>query len=329
MGAVSTAFQSPAAVVTTSVIEPPYQEFPPSPKFAAHIECFWSHRTDGPVRNFHVFPDGCADIIFEQPARDYGGLAIVGTMTRAQAFDIPARPFNLWRALPTGHGGAALARAGHQSPWINPFRLLTRGKRRRFASFSTIWRAAVRRAMQSLGSRRRSPTLRRSIRWRERLRGSRNADGQVSMDALADAASLSPRQFRRICLERTGLSPKHLARVLRFRQGREGCERAAAGLGGRCGRVRLLRPGAPHQRIQGTRRSFARAVFVALPLPLTSVRNLRPLGFRPQNVRFFQSSPRRFPLGCAAMRTLLAVALLTTGLLSGQNAAANKGRTQK
>jgi len=42
--------------------------------------------------------------------------------------------------------------------------------------------------------------------------------GQVSMDALANAASLSPRQFRRICVERTGLSPKHLARVLRFRQ---------------------------------------------------------------------------------------------------------------
>ena len=42
--------------------------------------------------------------------------------------------------------------------------------------------------------------------------------GQISMDELADAASLSPRQFRRICLERTGLSPKHLARVLRFRQ---------------------------------------------------------------------------------------------------------------
>src|ERR1700751_479191 len=86
----STALQSPAAVGTTSVVKLPYQEFPPSPKFAAHVECFWMHRTEGPVRNFHVFPDGCSDIIFEQPARDYSGLAIVGTMTRAQAFDIPA-----------------------------------------------------------------------------------------------------------------------------------------------------------------------------------------------------------------------------------------------
>src|ERR1700723_4806592 len=87
--AASTAFQSPAAV-TTSVIKPPYQEFPPSPKFATHVECFWMHRTEEPVRNFHLFPDGCSDIIFEQPARDYGGLAIVGTIARAQGFDIPA-----------------------------------------------------------------------------------------------------------------------------------------------------------------------------------------------------------------------------------------------
>src|SRR5246127_2770053 len=89
--AASTALQSPAAVGTTSVVKLPYQEFPPSPKFAARVECFWMHRTEGPVRNFHVFPDGCSDIIFEQPARDYGGLAIVGTMTRAPAFYIPGR----------------------------------------------------------------------------------------------------------------------------------------------------------------------------------------------------------------------------------------------
>jgi transcriptional regulator GlxA family with amidase domain len=42
--------------------------------------------------------------------------------------------------------------------------------------------------------------------------------GRVPVQDLADSASLSPRQFRRICLERTGLTPKRLARVLRFRR---------------------------------------------------------------------------------------------------------------
>jgi hypothetical protein len=55
--AASIPFQFPAAVITTSVIKPPYQEFPPSPTFAAHVECFWMNTTEGPVRNFHVFPD--------------------------------------------------------------------------------------------------------------------------------------------------------------------------------------------------------------------------------------------------------------------------------
>ncbi len=41
--------------------------------------------------------------------------------------------------------------------------------------------------------------------------------GQVSVDDLARSAGLSARQFRRVCLEASGLTPKRLARVIRFR----------------------------------------------------------------------------------------------------------------
>ncbi|SPF49679.1 Uncharacterized HTH-type transcriptional regulator in mcrB 3'region (fragment) [Candidatus Sulfopaludibacter sp. SbA4] len=41
--------------------------------------------------------------------------------------------------------------------------------------------------------------------------------GCVSIDEVADQCGLSARQFRRICLAQTGLAPKFLARVLRFR----------------------------------------------------------------------------------------------------------------
>jgi AraC-like DNA-binding protein len=41
--------------------------------------------------------------------------------------------------------------------------------------------------------------------------------GRASVKELADAASLSPRHFRRICLERTGVTAKRLSRILRFR----------------------------------------------------------------------------------------------------------------
>ena len=43
------------------------------------------------------------------------------------------------------------------------------------------------------------------------------ARGDVDLDSIACLANLSPRQFRRRCLEAAGLTPKHLCRVLRFR----------------------------------------------------------------------------------------------------------------
>ena len=217
MGAVSTAFQSPAAVVTTSVIEPPYQEFPPSPKFAAHVECFWSHRTDGPVRNFHVFPDGCSDIIFEQPARDYGGLAIVGTMTRAQAFDIPGGHSTFGVRFRPGMAARLLRVPGSVAvdqsiPLADAWKAAAVRELLDHLASSRSPRDAIARFEASLADPAPLDPVERALAWLA------ECGGQVSMEALADAASLSPRQFRRICLERTGLSPKHLARVLRFRQ---------------------------------------------------------------------------------------------------------------
>jgi AraC-like DNA-binding protein len=43
------------------------------------------------------------------------------------------------------------------------------------------------------------------------------ADGCADLDFIARQANLSPRQFRRRCLEESGLTPKQLCRVLRFR----------------------------------------------------------------------------------------------------------------
>lgn len=215
--AASTAFQSPAAVVTTSVIKPSYQEFPPSPKFAAHVECFWMHRTGGPVRDFHVFPDGCSDIIFEQPARDYGGLAIVGTMTRAQAFNILGGQLTFGVRFRPGMAARLLRVPGSVAvdqsiPLADAWKAeAVRDLLDRMAS-SRSPHDAIARFESSLADPAPLDPVDKS------LASLAECGGQISMDALADAASLSPRQFRRICLERTGLSPKHLARVLRFRE---------------------------------------------------------------------------------------------------------------
>ena len=218
--AASTTLQSPAAV-TTSVTEPlarqPYQEFAPSPKFAAHVECFWMHRTHGPVCNFHVFPDGCSDIIFEQPARDYGGLAIVGTMTRAQAFDIPAGHSTFGVRFRPGMAARLLRVPGSVAvdqsiPLADAWKATAVRDLLDQLAGSRSPRDAIARFEASLDEPVGLDPVDKSLAWLA------ECGGQVSIDALADAARLSPRQFRRICRERTGLTPKHLARVLRFRQ---------------------------------------------------------------------------------------------------------------
>jgi AraC-like DNA-binding protein len=45
--------------------------------------------------------------------------------------------------------------------------------------------------------------------------------GVVDLDWVARQANLSPRQFRRRCIEESGLGPKLLFRILRFRHARE------------------------------------------------------------------------------------------------------------
>jgi AraC-like DNA-binding protein len=41
--------------------------------------------------------------------------------------------------------------------------------------------------------------------------------GQLSLDDFAALAAVGPRQLRRTCRKQSGLAPKHLARILRFR----------------------------------------------------------------------------------------------------------------
>jgi transcriptional regulator GlxA family with amidase domain len=45
----------------------------------------------------------------------------------------------------------------------------------------------------------------------------RAANGAIDLDYVARQSNLSPRQFRSRCLEESGLTPKLLCRILRFR----------------------------------------------------------------------------------------------------------------
>jgi AraC-like DNA-binding protein len=199
-------------------MNPRYQEFAPSPRFAAHIECFWIHSCVEPVLCFRVLPDGCADIIFQRPVGGRGrGLIAVGTMTQAQSFALRAGQFTLGLRFRPAVPSRFLRVAG---PEIVDGSIALEdawgaGRARRLAeqlAESATVREAIGRFEASLGEPPTLDSVELAIAWLVENRG------LISIENLAAAACLSPRQFRRICFDRTGITPKRLARLLRFRQ---------------------------------------------------------------------------------------------------------------
>lgn len=202
---------------------PDYRELPPPPHLAAAVECFWSMRgrPRGPGGEWvhRVTPDGCADILF-----DGRGLQLVGAMTA-------------WRDFPFPDGQQLFGMRFRPGMWSGPIGAPAAAITDRILPLDCLWGSRAARladrvaeapsdahAAEILAGAIPAPAasdpIARALAWMERRRGI------VSMDELAGHAGLSPRQLRRVTLERTGLPPKFLARILRFRHAQE---RLAAG----------------------------------------------------------------------------------------------------
>lgn len=191
-----------------------YREIAPAAKFAGAIECFWINSQTGPGGAHRVLPDGCADIIFSRGS-GMASLEAVGPMTRYRDFTLPPgnqivgvrfRP-GMW----TSHLGIPGDRITDgilplDALWgVRAQRLLER------LSDAVTVEQCVQIFAASLPAEQPSSPVQRAIAWMERRHGC------VRTDELAGHAGIGERQFRRVCLERTGLTPKLLARILRFR----------------------------------------------------------------------------------------------------------------
>jgi len=189
-----------------------YREIAPAAAFAPAIECFWEMRD--PDRVHRVVPDGCADILL-YPDGGKPSLVVVGAMTRWVDFDLRKDPVlmgarfrpGMWPAHFGIPGGRITnARLPLEDLWGAGARRLA--GRSAEASSLEEWSGLL---QASLGCPRDLSPFQRAIQWMERRRGC------ISLDWIARQCALSPRQFRRVCLEQTGLTPKLLARILRFR----------------------------------------------------------------------------------------------------------------
>ena len=189
-----------------------YSEQLPPPSLARCVECIWLLQSDSAVTGHRVPPDGCLDIIYDR----HRGLRAIGTMTREQRFDFPE--------------GACLTgirfRPGKAGPFlgVSPAEL-TDGS----VPLEDLWAhrarelqtkledaTSVQDAMQILLS-----GLHIGVAAPDpvqlAIEAMVAANGNVELESMALQANLSLRQFRRRCLEQSGLGPKHLCRVLRFR----------------------------------------------------------------------------------------------------------------
>jgi AraC-like DNA-binding protein len=198
-----------------------YAEYKPEPGLARWVDCIWSMETETGVRGFPVRPDGCMDILYSPGA----ALEVVGTMTTQQRFDLPAgtwriglrfRPGMARRFLPVD--GADLR--DRVVPLDEVLGVGARELRERLDDTGSA--AEARRILSSALEPPPDPpgAIQLAIEAMTREHGA------VDIDWVADQAGMSARQFRRRCMEESGLAPKHLARVLRFQRA---CQLAARG----------------------------------------------------------------------------------------------------
>ena len=198
-----------------------YREHAPPAALRRYVECAWSLSSMGAVNGHRVPPDGCLDIIYSREE----GVRVVGTMTAEQRFDFPVGVTVIGVRFRPGMAGLFLGVAPAElTDTIVPLQEI-RGRAGRALEERLDEARSAKDCIHLMTSQLPMPSqgpgpVRRAV---EAMSA---AHGAVDVDFIARQANLSPRQFRRRCLEESGLTPKHLCRVLRFRYA---CELAASG----------------------------------------------------------------------------------------------------
>jgi AraC-like DNA-binding protein len=213
-----------------------YREQLPPSRLAQAVECFWSitHQSGSSVTH-RVLPDGCADILFvRSPAKTM--LLVVGAMTGFEDFDVhPGDVLVGVRFRPgmcRAHFGFPATEITDRRPALEDFwgaRARSLHARLGETQSTDACLSILAGSIQNVAPR---TPAERAFAWME------SEHGCISVDDIARQAGLSTRQFRRVCLESTGLSPKLLAQVLRFRHALSHAHRHAgdyAGLSIDCG----------------------------------------------------------------------------------------------
>jgi len=165
---------------------------------------------DAPIEDYPVRPDGCLDLLYSPDQ----GLRVVGAMTTERRYDLPGGGFSAGIRFRPGMAGALLG----ISPAEFTDQLVPASEI--FGCNESEERLGVARSAFEcmrimMSAVRMPPEAPNGVQ--QAIEAMTAANGSIDLDWVAGQANLSERQFRRRCLEESGLAPKHLCRVLRFR----------------------------------------------------------------------------------------------------------------
>jgi AraC-like DNA-binding protein len=183
-----------------------YAEVHPGAALERAVECRWRMDAVDGLEHW-VRPDGCIDIVYSRES----GLRAVGAMTAAQRFAMPARSLTIGVRF---HPGMAKPFLRVPPPELTD----------RIVALEDLWGPRARELERRLEAAPDSITLASALTAppapdpvKRAIWAITTSRGAIDLDWVADQAGLSPRQFRRRCFEESGLSPKLLCRILRFR----------------------------------------------------------------------------------------------------------------
>ena len=189
-----------------------YTEILPAARLLRYVECYWFRDDLHGTPRHRVLPDGCVDILFSTQNGEPTSLAIVGLMTTPQIVDVRAGQAFFGVRFRPGMAAAFLPPAPQLNDRIEPLENVLGSDARHLSD-------QLAGASSPLAMARLMDTVLRPLQPDT----AQNALQELSTDAgtieqVASAAGLSTRQLRRLCMERAGVSPKYLRRILRFRK---------------------------------------------------------------------------------------------------------------
>ena len=191
-----------------------YREIAPTPRLARFIECYWSRKQSGPVEQHLVLPDGCVDILFSQIKRDPVSLSVVGLMTAARAFDLEGGLSFFGVRFRPAMAGDFLPEIAKLSDRVTDLRDLIGPSAQRL--FDQLGEAVDARRMASIMDVYLRPLAPPDSGQRVLLHLP-----ESGLDEIIAQSGLSARHLRRLCVDRAGVPPKYLQRILRFRKASE------------------------------------------------------------------------------------------------------------